>query len=164
MIIAGTGWMDQFNGAGFAPMLAARAGSRALLPPSYEATGERECDLPASLAVRKSCVFRTVRSCYVRVVFALSLGLSRGRVFRTAGVYDGGHRHAESAGYRAPACPVSAQAVRLVAPEYAQWAPDGDALGFGVAHELESWSSPRTTARGRTLSSRVLCWLPHDTG
>ena len=29
--------------------------------PAYEEMGERECDLPASLPVRKSCVFRTLK-------------------------------------------------------------------------------------------------------
>ncbi len=83
--------------------------------------------------------------------------LSRRRVFRTAGVDDGGHGHAESAGYRPPACPVRAQALRLVAPEYALWASERDSFGFGSAHSgpdaLADGLRPGGGSAGTTFSS-----------
>jgi hypothetical protein len=57
-------------------------------------------------------------------MFAPLLAPSRGRVFRTARVYHGGHLDFERPRYFAPAHPLFAQPLRLSAPEYALWAPE----------------------------------------
>jgi hypothetical protein len=68
-------------------------------------------------------------------VFALSVSLAHGRVFRTAArVYDRAHRHFERPGYFPPTGSLVPHPTRFVAPEDAPRAPHGRSVGLGCPH------------------------------